>query len=56
MRKVYYSLTVRVIANVDEGVDANDVINNMEYDMISQTDGAEIEDTEICDFKIMESK
>jgi len=55
-RKVYVNVTVRLIIRADEGVEINDVLENMEYNFISQTEGADIEDTEVQDWEITDSK
>ena len=56
MRKVYINVTTRLIIRADEGVDINDVLENMDYTYTSQTEGADIEDTEIQDWDITDSK
>ena len=55
-RKVYVDVTVRLIIRADEGVDVNGVLENMDYNFTSQSDGANIEDTEIQDWVITDSK
>lgn len=55
-RKVYVEVTVRLIINADEGVDVNEVLDEMDYDFISNTEGATIEDTEILEQEITVSK
>jgi len=55
-RKVYVTVTTRLIIRADEGVDIDEVIQEMDYDFTSQTEGAEIEDTEITDHEITDSK
>jgi len=55
-RKVYVNVTTRVIIRADEGVEINDVLENMEYNFTSQTEGADIEDTEVQDWEITDSK
>lgn len=56
MRKVYVTVKVNLIMNMDEGVEVSDVIGDMDYDFTSQTDGAVIEDTEILDHEVTDSK
>lgn len=56
MRKVYVNLTVRLIIEAEEGVPINHVIQEMDYEMRSQTVDADIVDTEITDFEITDSK
>ena len=55
-RKVYVTVTTRLIIRADEGVDIDEVIQEMDYDFTSQTEGADIEDTEITDYEITDSK
>jgi len=55
-RKMYVTVTTRLIIRADEGVEINGVLENMDYDFTSQTDGADIEDTEIQDWNVTDSK
>lgn len=55
-RKVYVTVTSKLIITADDGVDIDDVINEMDYSCTSQTEGAEIVDTEIADYKVTDSK
>jgi hypothetical protein len=56
MRKVYVDVKVKLIIRVDEGIKISDVINEMDYDFTSLTDGAMIEKTEISHYDVMDSK
>lgn len=57
MRKVIVEVKVRLVINMDEGLEVSDVINEMEYDFTAQNDGAaDIEDTEILDHELIDSK
>ena len=56
MKKIYVEAKVRLIIRQDDGVNTEDVLDNMDYDFISNNDGADIEDTEIIDWKIQDSK
>jgi len=56
MRKVYVDVKVRLIIRANKGIDINEVLEEMDYDFISNTDNAEIEDTEIKDWDITDSK
>ena len=56
MRKVYVIVTARLTINQDDGVCTKDVIDEMEYGFISQTEGADIVNEEISDFEIIDSK
>ena len=57
-RKVYVDVdvTVRLIINMDEGIEVTDVINNCDYSFTSTNEGVDIIDTEIKDFEVMDSK
>ena len=56
MRKVYVDIKSRIIVNMDDGVDLNDVISEMNYNFVSGTEGADIEDSEIVDYEVTDSK
>ena len=56
MRKIYVKVITRLIIRADDGVDVSEVLENMDYDFSSQTDGADIEDTEIKDWEVLDSK
>lgn len=55
-RKVYVNVTTRLIIRADEGVSIEEVIHEMDYNFTSQTEGANIEDTEIQNYEITDSK
>lgn len=55
-RKVYVEVTTRLIINMDEGIEVQEVISEMDYNFTSQTDGADIIDTEIRDHEVKDSK
>lgn len=56
MRKVYVNVTTRLIINMDEGADVGDVVSEMDYNFLSGTDEADIVDTEIRDYEVIDSK
>ena len=56
MRKVHVNIVVRAIIRADEGVSISEVINEMDYSLKSNTDGADIEDTEIQDYEVTDSE
>ena len=56
MQKTYIELKVKLVVRADEGASIAEVINEMDYNFKSQTVGAEIEDAEISDFEITDSK
>ena len=55
-RKVYVNITTRIVMDIQEGIDPYDVINESDYDIISNTPGADILDTEITDYQLIDSK
>ena len=52
MKKVYVQVQVKLILNVEEGVDINDVINEMDYNFESVNPNAIIYDSTIEDFSV----
>ena len=56
MRKIYVELTVPIIIRADEGVEVSDIIDAMELDLVSNTEGAEIEDATVDAFEVTDSK
>ena len=55
-RKVYVDVKVRLIINMDEGIEVNTVLENMDYSFTSMTDDANIEDSEIEEWEVTDSK
>ncbi len=53
-RKVYVTVTVKLILNVEEGVEIGDVLSEMDYSFSSED--AYTLDTEILNFDITDSK
>lgn len=56
MRKVYIDLKVRLILNVEEGIEISNVIDELDYNFFDNTGLADIEDVEIKDYEIEDSK
>ena len=56
MRKIVIKLEMNVVMLVDEGVKILDVINELDYQINDTTTAADILDTEITDYKIIDSK
>ena len=53
-RKVYVNVTVRLIIRADEGQSIDEVLQNMDYNFTaSESDDADIEDTEITDWELV---
>ena len=56
MRKVTVKVEVTLQIDADEGVEITEVLENMDYSFTSQTEGADIQNTEIRDWEITDSK
>lgn len=56
MRKVTIELEMRVVMSVDEGVEISDVVNELDYQINDTTSTADILDTEITDYEVIDSK
>jgi hypothetical protein len=56
MRKVYVTVTARLIINMDDGVDVEEVINDMDYSFNYSGEGADIVEEEILDYEVIDSK
>jgi hypothetical protein len=56
MRKVTVTLTIELTMNVDEGVEVQHVINELDYSFTDTTTQATIEDTQIVDHEISDSR
>lgn len=56
MRKVFITLTVHLTVDADEGISMDEVVQEMDYNFMSETDGADIVDTQIVDFEVTDSK
>jgi hypothetical protein len=55
-RKIYVEVKVRLIIRADEGVEVDEIIQEMDYNFADQTGKADIEDMEIRDFEVTDSK
>jgi hypothetical protein len=55
-RKVYIEVKVRVIAHIDEGTEVSEVVNELDYSFSDTTGKATVEDTEILDYEVKDSK
>lgn len=55
-RKVYVELKVRLIIEAEEDVKIGSVISEMDYNFTSNTDNADIIDTDIQEFSVTDSK
>lgn len=54
-RKVYVNVTVHLTIRADEGQSIDEVLENMDYNFTaSESDNADIEDTEITDWELVD--
>jgi len=53
-RKVYIEIKTRLVINMDEGVEVSEVMENISFN--STDDRADVEDTEIIDWEVTDSK
>jgi hypothetical protein len=56
MRKVTVQLEMRILMSVDEGVEISNVIDELDYQVSDTTASADILDTEITDYEVVDSK
>ena len=56
MRKVTLQLGMRVVLLVDEGVEISEVVNELDYTVNDTTTTADVLDTEITGYEIVDSK
>ena len=56
MRKVTVKLEMQLVMRVDEGVEISDVVNELDYDIRDTTTAADILDTQITDYEVIDSK
>ena len=56
MRKVYTTIVVKVVMTLNDEVEVADVIGEMDYQFNISEDQGFIEDTEITDFEVDDSK
>lgn len=56
MRKVTVDVVVKLMLDMDEDIEVTEVLENMDYNMISNTEGANIMDTEIMDWVVKDSR
>jgi hypothetical protein len=56
MRTVFLELKIKLVMNIDEGVEVSEIIDELDYHFCDTTTKATIEDTEILDYEITDSK
>ena len=55
MRKVTIKLEMRVVMSVDEGIEISQVVNELDYQVNDTTTAADILDTEITGYEVVDS-
>ena len=55
-RKVYIELKVKVIATLEDGVEVGEFVQEINYNIRSTDDLGEVNDTEILDYEVKDSK
>ena len=55
-RKAYVEVKVKLIIRADEGEEISHILDEMDYNFSDTTGNATIEDTEILDYEIKDSK
>ena len=56
MRKVTVKLEMKIVMSVDEGTEISEVIKELDYQVTDTTTAADILDTEIVDYEVIDSK
>jgi hypothetical protein len=56
MRKVTIEIKVKLLLNVDENADMTDVLDDIDYEFVSNHDSAFVVDTEITDYEVKDSR
>jgi len=56
MRKVTLTLQMRVVMSVDEGIEISRIVDELDYTFNDTTTAADILDTEIIDYDVLDSK
>ena len=55
MRKVTIKLKMRIVMSVDEGIEISEVVNELDYQVNDTTTAADILDTEITGYEVVDS-
>jgi hypothetical protein len=56
MRKVTVKLEMQLVMLVDEGIEISQVVNELDYKVTDTTTAADILDTEITGYEVVDSK
>ena len=55
-RKIYLKVVTKVIVNADDDMSMSDITNGLNVDVSSESDGFDVEDYEMEDCQVTESK
>ena len=55
MRKVTIKLEMRIVMSVNEGVEISEVVNELDYQVNDTTTAADVLDTEITGYEVVDS-
>jgi hypothetical protein len=55
-RKVEVKVTVKLQIRIDDDVSVGDIMDEMDYSFVDTTESANVEDTEITNFEVIDSK
>jgi len=56
MRKVTVELKVKMVIYADEGKEISEVVDEMDYEFTYAESGADIMDSEIVDYEVLDSR
>lgn len=56
MRTVTVKLEMNVVMVVDEGVEISEIVNELDYSIVDTTTKADIQDTSITHFEVIDSR
>ena len=56
MRKVTLKLEMRIVMSVNEGVEISNIVDELDYQVNDTTTAAEVLDTEITGYEVVDSK
>lgn len=56
MRHVTMNLIIKVSMDVDDGIEVDEVVENLDYEMYYHLNGADITNTEIMEHEVINSK
>lgn len=55
-RKIYLNVTTKVVVTADDDMSISDIINGLNVEVTSESDGFDVEDYEVIDAAVTDSK